>query len=113
MLAHISKKQKPLGAGKNPRRLDPRGANPLLTQRVVCATIRTPIQTPALDSRPKSVAESGTEKVLDDSEFFLLVERLARLSAVDFSAVVQAAVYRRRFEEQSLQPQCANERAGS
>jgi hypothetical protein len=51
--------------------------------------------------------------VLDDSEFFLLVERLARLSAVDFSAVVQAAVYRRRFEEQSLQPQCANERAGS
>lgn len=59
-----------------------------------------------------SGGHSRTRNLIDDDTFFRLVELLARLSLVDFIAVVQAARYRRQFEER-IPHQCAGERAGS
>lgn len=78
--------------------LNVQAAGPL-TRRASRARIASETGTRILDRRPVPGANFSRTEALDDPSFFQLVERLARLSLVDFIAVFQAARYRRRFGE--------------
>lgn len=73
----------------------------VLTESVTCARLIEESLGQILDRQPVPGADFPSKRALDDHGFFRLVERLARLSAVDFLAVLQAARYRRRFDEET------------
>jgi hypothetical protein len=97
----------PTGPARNPRclaRARGRQENPssrrtwgVLTPCATCGTFFLRIRTTALDSREDTVGDSASGDVLDDSVYFQLIEKLARLSVVDFVAVIQGARHRQRF----------------
>ena len=79
-----------------------------LTRDGICAMLLGEGRGQALARENGPGADSPRPEFLDDVGFLELVERLARLSLVDFLAVFQGARYRRRFEE-DIQP---NQRCG-
>ena len=63
-----------------------------------CDTIVIASQVAALDHRGGAGARSHSRGALDDSDYFKLVEEVARLSPVDFVALFQGVLYRRQVE---------------